>query len=128
MNETVKGISEGKIVYLEKEFDVENLDWNPHASFPGVYLKHLVKGESSDGKFSCHLIRIDNGFEISDHIHEDKWELHEVIGGVGKGVLAGKEIVYKLGVTVVVPEKVPHKIVADNGDVYLLAKFIPALI
>ncbi len=128
MNETVKGISEGKIVYLDQEIDVKNLDWNPHASFQGVYLKHLVKGESSNGKFSCHLIRIDHGFEIADHIHEDKWELHEAIGGVGKGVLAGKEIVYKLGVTVVVPEKVPHKIVADNGDVYLLAKFIPALI
>jgi len=128
VNETVKGIGGGKIVYLDKEFSVTDLDWNPHPSFEGVFLKHLVKGESSDGKFSCHLIRIKDGFEIGDHIHEGKWELHEVIGGVGKGVMAGKEIVYELGVTVVVPENVKHKIVADNGDVYLLAKFIPALL
>ncbi|MFA4886029.1 MAG: cupin [Desulfotomaculaceae bacterium] len=128
MNETVKGISEGEIVYLDKKFNVEALDWNQHPSFAGVFLKHLVKGESSDGKFSCHLIRIKDGFEISDHIHEGKWELHEVIGGIGKGVMAGQEIVYKHGVTVVVPESVQHKIVADNGDVYLLAKFIPALL
>lgn len=128
MNETVKGIGGGKIVYLDKEFSVTDLDWNPHPSFEGVFLKHLVKGASSDGKFSCHLIRIKDGFEIGDHIHEGKWELHEVIGGIGKGVMAGKEIVYELGVTVVVPENVKHKIVADNGDVYLLAKFIPALL
>lgn len=128
MNETVKGISEGKIVYPDKDFSVTDLDWNPHPSFTGVFLKHLVKGDSSDGKFSCHLIRIKDGFEIGDHVHDDKWEFINVIDGVGKGVIAGKEIVCELGVAMVVPESVHHKIVADNGDVYLLAKFIPALL
>lgn len=128
MNETVTGIDGGKIVYLDKEFDVSKLDWNPHPSFTGVQLKHLVKGESTSGKFSCHLIRVTHGFEIGDHIHDGKWETHEVIGGVGKGYLAGKEIVYKLGTTVVVPENITHKVVADKGDLYLLAKFIPALV
>lgn len=128
MNETVKRISEGKIVYPEKEFSVTDLDWNPHPSFTGVFLKHLVKGDSSNGKFSCHLIRITDGFEIGDHVHEGKWELIDVIGGAGKGVIAGKEIACELGVTMVVPAYVQHKIVADDGDVYLLAKFIPALL
>ena len=128
MNDTVKGLSEGKIVYTDKEFNVTDLEWNPHPSFTGVFLKHLVKGDSSDGKFSCHLIRIKDGFEIGEHVHDGKWEFINVVGGVGKGEIAGKEIVCELGVSLVVPENVKHRIVAGNGDVYLLAKFIPALL
>ena len=128
MNETVRGISGGKIVYLDNESEVEGLAWNPHPSFKGVFLKHLVKGDSTNGKFSCHLIRISDGNEISDHIHEGKWELHEGIGGTGSGLLAGKEIFYELGASIVVPEGVQHKIIANQDDVYLLAKFIPALL
>jgi quercetin dioxygenase-like cupin family protein len=128
MNETVKGLSEGKIVYTDKEFDVKDLAWNPHPNFSGVFLKHLVKGVSSDGKFSCHLIRIEDGFEIGEHVHDGKWEFINVVGGVGKGEIAGKKIVCELGVSMVVPENVKHRIVAGSGDVYLLAKFIPALL
>jgi quercetin dioxygenase-like cupin family protein len=128
MNKTVRGLSEGNIVYIDKELKVKDLEWNPHPSFAGVFLKHLVKGDSSDGKFSCHLIRIKDGFEIGEHIHNDKWEFINIVGGVGKGEIAGKAIVCELGVSLVVPENVKHRIVADDGDVYLLAKFIPALI
>lgn len=128
MNETVRGLSEGNIVYTDKELKVKDLEWNPHPSFAGVFLKHLVKGDSSDGKFSCHLIRIKDGFEIGEHIHDGKWEFINIVGGEGKGEIAGKEIVCELGVSLVVPENVKHRIVADHGDVFLLAKFIPALL
>ena len=128
MNETVRGLNEGNIVYTDKELKVKDLEWNPHPSFAGVFLKHLVKGDSSDGKFSCHLIRITDGFEIGEHIHDGKWEFINIVGGVGKGELAGRKFACELGVSLVVPENVKHRIVADAGDVYLLAKFIPALI
>lgn len=126
--EFVEKIIKGKMVYLDRELHVKNLEWNPHAAFKGVFLKHLIKGDSSDGKFSYHLVKIAEGFEIGDHIHEGKWELHEVVGGVGSGVMAGKEIVYEPGVTVVVPDSVVHRITAGKGDLYILAKFIPALL
>ncbi len=128
MNETVKGLSEGKIVYTDKELNVTDLEWNPHPSFTGAFLKHLVKGDATGGKFSCHLIRIQDGFEIGEHVHDGKWEFINIVGGVGKGEIAGKETVCELGVSLVVPENVKHRIVAGNGDVYLLAKFIPALL
>jgi mannose-6-phosphate isomerase-like protein (cupin superfamily) len=125
----VERIMAGKVGYFDRDdLTIENLEWQPHAKFKGVTQKHLVKGETNGGKFSCHLIKIGNGFEIGTHIHEGNWELHEVVGGTGIGYMAGREIVYEPGVTVVVPEGVEHKIVADKGDVYILAKFIPALI
>ncbi|PKP61615.1 cupin [Candidatus Atribacteria bacterium HGW-Atribacteria-1] len=127
-NEIVKKIDEGKIVYLEKEVNAKELNWNAHLAFKGVFLKHLVKGENTEGKFSCHLVKVEAGCEIGEHIHEEQWELHEIIEGAGKGVLANKEIVYKLGVSIVIPKGVKHKVIAGENDLYLLAKFAPALI
>lgn len=126
--ELIKKLAEGKIIYVNNELAIDELTWNNHPKFNGVSLKHLVKGESTKGKFSCHLVKIEAGCEIGEHIHEDKWELHEVIAGKGKGILIEKEIDYEIGISVIIPEGVKHKVVADEGDLYLLAKFIPALI
>jgi len=125
----VERILAGTVGYFDqKDVIIEGLEWQPHAKFKGVFQKHLVKGDTNGGKFSCHLVKIEDGFEIGEHIHEGRWELHEVVGGAGLGYMAGREIDYEPGVTVVVPDSVEHKIVANNGDVYILAKFIPALI
>ncbi|HPZ43388.1 MAG TPA: cupin [Bacillota bacterium] len=121
-------IMDGKVVFVDREASVKDLQWNPHAQFKGVFLKHLIKGDSTGGKFSYHLVKISEGCEIGDHIHEGKYEVHEVVGGVGKGVMNGVEIVYEPGVMVVVPDSVVHKISADKGNLYILAKFIPALL
>lgn len=127
-NEIVKKIDEGKIIYLEKEMDAKELDWNAHPAFKGVFLKHLVRGEDTGSGFSCHLVKVEAGCEIGEHVHEKQWELHEIIGGAGKGVLVNKEIAYKLGVSVVIPKGVKHKVIAGEDDLYLLAKFVPALV
>lgn len=129
LNDIVKKIDEGKIVYLGKEIDAKELNWNAHPTFSkGVSLKHLVKGEDTDGQFSCHLVKVDAGCEVSEHVHEKQWELHEIIEGVGKGILADKEITYKLGISAVIPKGVKHKVIADENDLYFLSKFVPALI
>jgi quercetin dioxygenase-like cupin family protein len=127
-NEIVKSVEEGKIVFLERDVDAKYLVWNVHSTFKGVFLKHLVTGESTDGKFSCHLVRVESGCEIGEHIHEGKWELHEIIGGLGRVIFADKEIVYEPGVSAVIPEGVKHRVIAEEKDLYLLAKFVPALI
>ena len=101
--EIVKKVAEGMIVCIDEDVDAGSLEWNAHSAFKGVFLKHLVKGKSTDGRLSCHLVKVESGCEIGEHIHGDRWELHEVIGGSGKGILAEKEIPYKQGVSVVIP-------------------------
>lgn len=123
-----KKVMDGKMVLVDGEANVEDLQWNPHAEFKGVFLKHLIKGDSTRGKFSYHLVKILEGHEIGDHIHADKWEVHEVAGGSGRGVMNGVEIAYEPGVTVIVPDGVVHRVVSGKGDLYILAKFVPALI
>jgi len=93
-----------------------------------VYLKHLVKGELTGGRLSCHLIQIKAGHAIGDHLHPDKWELHEIIEGSGTGVVNGEEIAYTPGVMSVIPEGISHKVIAGQREMYLLAKFVPALL
>jgi mannose-6-phosphate isomerase-like protein (cupin superfamily) len=120
--------NEGEIFFRERKINAKDLEWNSHASFTGVYLKHLVKGVSTDGKFSSHIVRVNAGFEIGDHMHEDKWEMHEVISGSGKCIIDGKEIDYRPGISTVVPEGITHRVMAGNEDLYILAKFVPSLL
>jgi mannose-6-phosphate isomerase-like protein (cupin superfamily) len=124
----VKIFNAGKVVYQNGEIDIERLEWNKNNVNKGVYLKHIVKGEDTDGKFSCHIVRIESGCEIGQHIHEGNWELHEVIAGEGKCFLEDKEVFYSVGTLSVIPEGMEHKVMAVNGDLYLFAKFMPALL
>ncbi len=128
MHEYMKRIHEGSIVECEQQMNVAELPWNPHPKFRGVALKHLVKGEATGGKLSCHLVRVDAGCEIGNHIHAENLELHEVLSGNGKAMLKDKEIPYVTGTCVVIPENLPHSVMADRDDLYLLAKFTPALV
>jgi mannose-6-phosphate isomerase-like protein (cupin superfamily) len=128
MSDVIKIFNEGRVASAGTMIEAGSLAWNEHAAFKGVFLKHLIKGEAAGGKFSCHLVRIGAGKEIGDHVHEGKWELHEVIAGSGIGVVDGKEIPYGPGLIAVIPEGTKHKIVAGREDVYLLAKFVPPLL
>ena len=117
----------GKIVSHLEELRVADANWNPHPTCPGVALKHLVTGKATNGQLSCHLVKVAAGSQISTHVHPDRLELHEVVSGIGTGTLGEQAIPYVVGTSVVIPANVPHNVVAGQDDVYLLAKFTPAL-
>lgn len=121
-------IEQGAVFTSATPQSISNLPWNKHATCEGVFLKHLVTGAATNGQFSCHLVRVQAGHEISEHIHPKNWELHEVVAGQGRGFLSGKELVYETGNTIVIPQGELHRVVADGEDLYLWAKFIPALV
>ncbi|MEN6411377.1 MAG: cupin domain-containing protein [Veillonellales bacterium] len=118
----------GKVACLSKTVQSEALDWNDHPSFQGVALKHLVRGEDTNGQFSAHLVRVMAGCEIGQHTHPGKWELHEVVAGNGYGELLDKKIEYNAGTVTVLPADMQHRVVAGNESLYILAKFVPALV
>jgi len=124
----VEQIALGKIVTLETTTETAQLDWNQHPSCKGVALKHLVTSQQSGGKFSSHLVKVEAGCEISAHVHPDNWELHEVVSGTAIGYLADQVIPYASGTSIVIPQGVNHRVVAGAQDLYLLAKFVPALV
>ncbi|MBP2643797.1 MAG: cupin [Firmicutes bacterium] len=123
----VKAIQEGTIFGISDNTNVKDLMWHEHPLFKGVALKHLITGKNTEGKFSSHLVRVKSGCEIGKHVHNGKWELHEVIEGHGKCIIGNKEIDYYEGITTVIPSDIAHIVKAGEDDLYILAKFIPAL-
>lgn len=112
-----------------REKDLAALPWNPHPSFPGVALKHLLTATETDGAMSAHLVRIESGRALEEHEHPASLELHEVVAGAGTCVLAGDDVRYEPGVCGLMPAGVRHTVRADAGqDLYILAKFVPPLL
>lgn len=101
--------------------------WNEHPAFKGVFLKHLVTGEATEGALSCHMVRVEPGCCLESHIHEGQWELHEVINGQGEAIVDDVAVAYQTGVMAVIPKGVRHRVQAGEAGLVLLAKFFPAL-
>jgi quercetin dioxygenase-like cupin family protein len=119
---------EGSVFLSDKEQKVSELSWNPHASFKGVSLKHLVTGKETGDRLSCHIVKIEPECALDTHLHDGKIEIHEVIAGNGKMYLDGKEIDYSPGQVCIIPVNTPHKVVAGKDGMYILAKFTPSLL
>ena len=117
------------ILYInEKCIDVENLVWNEHSVFKGVFLKHIIKGEFTDNRLSCHFVKINPGCEIGIHSHAGKTELHEIISGYGHCIVGKTKFDYRKGIIGFIPADVDHYVIAENEGLFLLAKFFPALL
>ncbi|QJB55772.1 cupin [Pseudodesulfovibrio sp. zrk46] len=128
MDDLFTHFSSGIIAQGNSIKDAKNLSWNPHPSNAGVSLKHLVTGSETDGRFSVHLVKLDAGAEIGEHVHENHWELHEVAGGDGVCLLEMGITSYGPGDINVLPENIKHYIKAGENGLLLMAKFIPALL
>jgi quercetin dioxygenase-like cupin family protein len=109
---------------------VSNIEkqWNPHPKYRGVFLKHIITGEQTANRFSSHIVRIDPGCILDEHIHEGKTELHEVMQGSGICVLNGSQVNYSPGDCAVIPDNIKHVVKAGKDGLIIYAKFIPALL
>lgn len=104
------------------------LAWNPHPKFAGVSLRHLVTGKDTGSRISFHHVRIDPGCSIGDHAHTGQVEIHNVLAGSGSCVLDGQMIVYRPGVTAVMPADKVHRVDAGDEGLLLMATFSPPLV
>jgi mannose-6-phosphate isomerase-like protein (cupin superfamily) len=118
----------GSITYPDRDDQAADIQWNEHPKFKGVFLKHLIKGVDTSGLLSCHLVQIGPNAVLEEHIHEDQWELHEVIEGEGSFILGTKDTPYHPGRMGVIPKGTTHKVIAGKNGLVLLAKFFPALL
>ena len=127
MTEANKLFQEMAIILPEGEVRADQLDWNPHPAFPGVWMKHLILGKDTGGHLSCHLVRIEQGNQIGSHVHEASLEVHEVLSGHGICRMVGRESAYSPGVCLIIPAGILHCVEAFGEDMHLVARFAPAL-
>ena len=120
-------MANGSTTYMDRDEATGEIPWNEHPKFKGIFIKHIIKGIDTDGMLSCHMVRIDPNAILEDHLHDNQWELHEVIEGEGKFVLESKETLYNPGRMGIIPKGARHKVVAGENGLILLAKFFPAL-
>ena len=114
----------GRLAAGENVVALQNIPWNAHKDFAGVFLKNIVMPEHTKGLFTCHLVRIDPGMKIGMHTHPTSIELHEVIAGEGKCLTEHGEISYAPGQIAVLPENSPHEVLAGENGLCLFAKFV----
>lgn len=127
--QNIKDLFEQGVVLLPRlEIKAAAKPWYSHPAWDGVYLKDLVTGKETDGKFSYHIVRIQQGCEVMDHDHETQWELNIVLNGKGVFTLDETEITVKPGQTFATPPGTHHTVSAGNEELSLLALFIPALL
>lgn len=121
-------LDQGNLYVLDGNETNQSKDWYPHPGFKGVSIKNLITGVQTNGQFSSHWVKVEPGNSLDEHIHDGKTELHEVIEGSGRFYLNEKEWQYKPGDSAVIPQNIKHKVVAGETGIFLLAKFIPALL
>jgi quercetin dioxygenase-like cupin family protein len=119
---------QGVVFLPDLEIESAKRLWYPHPEWRGVFLKDLVTGKETGGMFSYHLVRVWKDCEVMDHDHETQWEWNRIIDGQGVFFFEDREISLAHGQTFVTPPGVRHAVSAHNGDLSLLAVFIPALI
>lgn len=105
----------------------DELPWYSPPNWKGVFLKDLISEHMTDGKFSYHLVRIQENCEVPLHSHKIQWEWNIILAGNGIFTLAKKDISVEKGQTFVTPPGVTHIVRAGNRDLVLLAIFIPPL-
>lgn len=113
-----------------EDVDLAGLPWQEHPSFEGVALRHLLTGERTEGRMSAHLVRVRPGCSLGRHAHPGQLELHEVLRGSGQCTLSERTVRYAPGVCGLIPAGQAHSVKADDAgdDLYILAKFVPALL
>jgi quercetin dioxygenase-like cupin family protein len=121
-------IATGRLALIDRDAAIAELAWKEHPKFKGVFLKHLIQGAAAAGQLSCHLVRVDPHCALETHIHENQWEIHQVLAGEGDCLLHDKSITYKPGCLALVPPGTGHRVTAGDQGLLLLATFSPALL
>lgn len=118
---------QGALLLPNESISFSDIAWSKHPTFEGVELKHIVTAKQTNGEFSYHLVRIAPNKKIGSHMHQEQLETHEVIAGNGICINDSSKINYVPGVISILPQNIPHEVIAGEDGLYLFAKFIPAL-
>jgi len=121
-------MSNGTLFFSDRVDEIEKMEWVPHPKFKGAFMKHLIKGADNDNLASCHLVRVNPGYQLEEHIHANEWEYHHILEGDGEGYLDDQKLDYRPGRLAVIPKGVTHRVVAGREGILILATFLPALL
>ncbi len=94
-------------------------NYEKHPSLEGVYMKHFFSGEI-DNRLNNLEVRIEPGFEITSHTHEDAHEFYYVVKGKGLFLVDGKWELVREGEALLAPKTVEHGFKNNGNDTLVL--------
>ena len=105
---------------------VRDSEVGPHPKHPGVFLRHYFCSEDNDRLNNLEL-RIDPGFGIPPHIHDQSTEFFYIISGTGEFLIDGAWHVVGPGQACKAPTGEEHgfRVAADSEPLLMLATFSP---
>ena len=99
------------------------IEWKRHPEYAGVWLKELLGLAESNNVFRSLMVKVESGCELFEHIHDNNWEMHEVIAGNGVARIEGIKQKYTPGAVAVIEKGLKHSVQAGDEGIVLLAKF-----
>ena len=115
------------IIFPDHVSDSDDIPWYSPPGWKGVFLKDLIGDTQTNGKFSYHLVRVQENCEVPLHSHDTQYEWNVILGGNGIFTLDNRDFPITKGQTFVTPPGVTHIVRAGNRDLVLLAMFVPSL-
>ena len=102
-----------------------DIQWTPHTA-KGAERKILISKKEHEVDVTCMLVRIPQGIEIPEHIHDDQDDIIYVLQGKFKLWVEGEEHDAEKGTLLRVPKGFRHKIFDVQEDTILYDVFAPA--
>lgn len=107
--------------------DHQDIPWEPHARYPTVFFKALVKG-ADNPLLSVGLVRFPPGGVIGIHIHANEVETIYALAGEGVFTLQDEDTIFSAGQIVSVPIGMEHGLRNESEDnLEILTIFTPPL-
>jgi quercetin dioxygenase-like cupin family protein len=105
---------------------VDNISWRPHPVAKGVTIKPLVTQKEDNQNVTCMLVKIPQGAEVPEHIHEEQVDILYPLQGLAEIVVEGAgQFALKPGVIVHVPKGTKHKIFNVTEELLIYDVFQP---
>jgi quercetin dioxygenase-like cupin family protein len=107
--------------------NIDELEWRPHPTAEGVEIKVLVSQADQGTDVTCMLVRIGQGMEVPEHVHDRSDDiLYPLAGKATMWVENSGDFPLEPGVIVRVPKGTRHRIFDVSEDVLLYDVFWPA--
>ena len=103
-------------------------EWVNHPKDEGVFLKWLFASEDNGGLFNNAEAKIEPGYGISLHIHENAIECYYVVKGKGEFFMDGKWNAIQEGDCCMTAKGAEHAFRNNSNEaVFLFTTFCPAI-
>lgn len=109
------------------DIKVEELSWEPHPFFEGLFIKKLLSHEKDNVDLSIVMVRVRKGVEVPEHVHEQDDIIYHLEGRSKMRVEGAGDFQLEPGSFIRIPAGVKHQPHDIEEDVLAFDIYLPHL-